>query len=390
MFTAGSALCFLLFGLFDSLKGSTISALIEEMGFNYSLGGTIVMGQYAGYFAATFLAGVLIDRCGHKASLVFAGGCLLAGIAGYGAASNMPLLLFFIFLAGMGLGTFELTGSHIITVYYPEKKGRYLNILTAVAGIGAIFSPIIVSAFFDRGFSWRTVYHAGLVLIVPAVLYFLFIKSPWKNVPQKTGKTGMKSESEKKSGEAIPGMQVSFLKPHFILMYAVNFLYMAAEMGMATWMVEFYTKEKMYPAAAGAALLSLFYIGMTAGRVIGSIFVDKLGRRKSVFLASAAAAACALAGVLGPAPLEIGVALSGFFCSIIFPTSTAVISELPQGDSGRIQGIYFASGGLGGMFGPWIMGGASDCLGISFGMILGSVFLLGIAVMIVLLQKNTG
>ncbi len=64
MIMIGSMLGYLLFGLFDSLKGSTLSSLLEEMNFNYSLGGTIVMGQYAGYFAATLFVGMLADRYG--------------------------------------------------------------------------------------------------------------------------------------------------------------------------------------------------------------------------------------------------------------------------------------------------------------------------------------
>ncbi len=66
MLTIGSVLSLFVFGLFDSLKGSTISALLGEPGFSYSLGGIIVMRQYAGYFAATFLAGRMLDRFGHK------------------------------------------------------------------------------------------------------------------------------------------------------------------------------------------------------------------------------------------------------------------------------------------------------------------------------------
>lgn len=150
-------------------------------------------------------------------------------------------------------------------------------------------------------------------------------------------------------------------------------------MGIATWIAEFYAAGAPGFAKNSAKCLSLFYIGMTLGRIIGSIFVDRLGRRNSILFASAAASACILAGIFGPSALSICVAVSGAFCSIIFPTATAVISGFPEGDSGRIQGFYFACGGLGGMFGPWIMGIVSDCCGIKWGMVLGSVFLAAIS-----------
>lgn len=380
MLTIGSVLSLLVFGLFDSLKGSTISSLLGEMELSYSLGGAIVMGQYAGYFAATFLAGRMLDHFGHKVTLIFAGICMLTGVTGYAASSVVPLLLIFIFCIGMGLGTFELSGSNIITVYYPEKKGRYLNILTAIAGIGAILSPMIVSGLFRGGFSWRMVYYFGLVVLIPVTVYFLLIKSPSMH---GTGQTGDSAKEKTKKGIA-----VSLFRYDFLFMYLVNFLYMAAEMGIATWIVEFYIKEGMYSSAEGTRFLSLFYIGITLGRIVGSVFVDRMGRLNSVLFASAGACFCILTGISGSPALGVCVAASGIFCSVVFPTATAVISGFPEGDSGRVQGFYFACGGLGGMFGPWIMGIMSDHFGIKWGMLSGGVFLAGIFFVLVILKRK--
>jgi FHS family glucose/mannose:H+ symporter-like MFS transporter len=373
MLTIGSVLSLFVFGLFDSLKGSTISALLDELKFTYSLGGAIVMGQYAGYFAATFLAGRMLDYFGHKMTLIFAGVCMLAGVMGYAAFSSILLLLVSIFLIGMGLGTLELSGSNIITVYYPEKKGRYLNILTAMAGIGAILSPMIVSILFHEGFSWRRVYYSGMLVLLPVTVYFTLMKSP-------PAHRNAHSENFTASNKAAK-TQTSLFRNDFLSMYIVNFLYMAAEMGIATWIVEFYAKEGKFFSENSTKFLTLFYIGMTLGRMAGSVFVDKLGRRNSVLFASAAAFICILTGIFGPSSLKGCVAVSGVFCSIIFPTATAVISSFPEGTSGRIQGFYFACGGLGGMVGPWIMGIASDCCTIKWGMVLGSTFLAGISML---------
>lgn len=299
---------------------------------------------------------------------------MLAGVMGYAASSVISLLLLFIFLIGMGLGTLELTGSNVITVYYPEKKGRYLNILTAIAGIGAIFSPIVVSFLLREGLSWRNVYHSGMFVLLPVTAYFtFFIKGSSEHERKQTGedakKAGMKSDL------------APLFRNDFLLMYISNFLYMAAEMGIATWIAEFYINKGGVSPENSTKFLSLFYIGMTVGRMIGSIFADKFGYRNSMLFASAAASASILAGVFGPPALRGCIAVSGIFFSIIFPMETAVISGFPKGDSGRIQGFYFACGGLGGMFGPWIMGIISDYCGINWGIVLGSIFLAGISML---------
>lgn len=142
-FTLASFFCLFLFGLFDSLKGSTLSTLLKDLNLNYSLGGTIILGQYSGYFLSTFITGIFIDQLGHRATLILCAASMILGTAGYASVSTLPFLFLFILFIGFGLGTLELCGSNIITTYYPEKKGRYLNMLSAMSGIGAILSPFL-------------------------------------------------------------------------------------------------------------------------------------------------------------------------------------------------------------------------------------------------------
>lgn len=364
--TTGGFLGYLIFGLFDSLKGSTISSLLEDMNYNHSVGGTIVMGQYAGYFAATFLVGNLIHYYGQKATLIFAAICMLLGVIGYSFSSAVILLLLYIFLIGMGLGGFELVGCNIITEHYSDKKGRYLNILTAIAGLGSIISPILVGYLLNRNMSWRMVYRYGLLFLIPSTLYFMLITdSVFANSrPSKKHMTDTKPLCNDNIHH----------KSNLFTIFLSNFFYMAMEMGVATWIVNYYKDERFMTISESTKFLSFFYIGMTLGRLAGSLFVDRYGQCKSVLVASGCTCLSIIIGIFGPTQLSFCVALSGLFCSIIFPTGTAILSGLPHGDSARTQGLYFAFGGLGGMFGPWIMGTVIDYWGIKQGMVLAALF----------------
>ena len=59
--TLGGFLSYLLFGIFDSMRGATLSSLLGDLQLNYASGGTIVMGQYAGYFAASWQTGSALN-----------------------------------------------------------------------------------------------------------------------------------------------------------------------------------------------------------------------------------------------------------------------------------------------------------------------------------------
>ncbi len=67
--TIGCFLSYFLFGFIDNLKGTTIPAILKDVGFNYSKGGTIIFSEYTGFFLATFLRGCL-QTCWAKNSLL--------------------------------------------------------------------------------------------------------------------------------------------------------------------------------------------------------------------------------------------------------------------------------------------------------------------------------
>lgn len=365
LLTLGGFLSYLLFGIFDSMRGATLSTLLSDLHFNYASGGTIVMGQYAGYFTATLLVGVLADRIGPKLTLILAGISLVFGVVGYSISSKTLSLIAFIFFIGIGLGSLELGGCNIITALYQEKKGRYLNILAAIAGCGAFATPMIAGLLLDQGMSWRVIYRIGLIIAVPVTFYFILLKLP----------LALRSAGSTHKG-TVPSEKRTHIPSQFgiWIMNVSNFAYMAAEIGTASWLVDFYQDIKHFSVIESSSSLSLFYIGITAGRFAGSLFVDRLGHIPSVLFASVGAAFCILAGVFGPDQLAILASITGFFYSIIFPTSTAIVSGLSSSHSGRTLGIFLAFGGLGGMFGPWIVGIASDLIGLEYGMAMNSIF----------------
>ena len=357
--TLGGFLSYLLFGMFDSMRGATLSVLLTDLDLSYTAGGSVVMGQYAGYFAATLLVGILADRTG-------------------------PLIAF-IFFIGIGLGSLELGGCNIIAAIYKEKKGRYLNILAAIAGCGAFVTPMIAGLFLDQGVSWRLIYRSGLLIAVPAAVYFVLLR--W---PASFRHAGNAKETSAPSPGSFREGATSARHPRRARSLAVlsmnlsNFAYMAAEIGTATWLVDFYCHVKHFSILEASTGLSLFYIGITLGRLCGSLFVDRAGHVRSILAASLLAAICILGGIAGPESLALLTSASGFCYSIIFPTSTAVISEISSGHTGRTLGIFLAFGGLGGMFGPWVVGIINDLAGLETGLAFnclfcGAVFLLAAA-----------
>lgn len=375
--TIGCFLSYFLFGFIDNLKGTTIPAILKDVGFNYSKGGTIIFSEYTGFFLATFFAGLLADLLGKKFSLVLAGLCLILGVIGYASSSHLAMFVAFIFLIGLGLGSLELSGSNIISGIHEQHKGRYMNLLNAFYGIGSIITPILAGHFLNIGLSFRTIYRYSLFVIVPITVYFIVMRYPRDTAPD---------EAEKKID--FKDLIQIISQKDVLLMYVVIFAYVAAEIGMATWMVEFFQQERHVSVVASSLYLSIHFAGMTIGRLLGSFFVDKAGHLKSLLIFSLLAVLCISQGIFGPPSIAIVLAFTGFCFSIIFPTATAVVSGIPAKSSGTMLGMFFACGGLGGMIGPWLIGFINDLLGLKIGMSVNILFCIIIVFSLITLLRQ--
>lgn len=376
LLTAGAFFAFFLFGFSDNLKGPVLPALLQDMDFNYALGGTILMGIYAGFMTATLATGFLADAFGQKVVMVLAGITLALGVAGLmtmGSALGLTAAMAFL---GFGMGSLELGCNALIVSLHRADKGRYLNLMSVMHGMGSMVAPLYAGWMLSGGQSWREVYRWDLALIAPLTLYFLLVRFPRK----------MAGESTKLNFRQLGATAFSTRMKAF---YAAILLYVAIEIGIASWVVEFLQKVHGQSVARSTQALSIFFGLIMLGRLVGSFFIEKLGYLRSILIAGLAASACVGFSLLGPPQLAFLLPVSGFFLSIIFPTITAAASGNQAENMNTILGLLFTFAGLGGIAGPWLVGIASDLGGIQFGFGLNLVFsLLMVAVVVVLMRMK--
>ena len=376
LLTFGAFLSFLIFGFVDNIKGPTLPPLLNELGLTYSIGGSIILGAYLGFLVATLLTGPIADRTGNKAIILFACVSLVLGLGAFSLSTLAWTLTAAMFFIGMGLGAIEVGGNLIILDIHSHDKGRFLNLLALCHGAGSMVAPLVAGPMLATGLSWRQVYQSAILSVFLLLIYFLIVKYPRV---QSAGK----SLSLKKFGAAA-------FSADMILYYLVIAIYVAAEVGVGAWSVEFLQKVKSQSVMQSSAYLSIFFGTAMAGRLIGSFFVDRIGYLKSMLIASVASIVFMAIGAFGPDGLSIFIPLTGLFFSIIFPTVTAAVSDLHKENIGAILGILFMFGGLGAMLGSWSIGVVSDWIGIhlGFGMVLVfCIIMTGLFIVLILKSK---
>ena len=372
LLTAGCFLAFFVFGATDNLKGPTIPAVLQELNIGYGSGANILFGQYIGFVVATLITGVMADRFGLKVVMLLAGAFMLAGVAGYSLFSAPLLLSAALFTVGMGLGALELGPNSIIVALHPTRKGLYLNLMSVMHGLGSMLAPLAAGALLSGGFSWRIIYRWDLVLIAAFTLYFLVLRFP----PLKDEALGHISLEE------IPRFAFRGSLPWFYVAIAI---YVAVEVGMASWLVAYLQGAHGYSIAASNQALSLFFGMLMIGRLLGGFAVHHVGYLRSVLLASLGALVCLGLGLFGPPALAFLLPVTAFFFSIIFPTITAAVSDAHHAHGSTILGVLFTFAGVGGLVGPWLVGWGSDLWGLrtgfSINLLLGALLAASLAVL---------
>ena len=377
LLTAGAFFAFFVFGFSDNIKGAVLPALLQDLNFSYSLGGTILLGIYFGFMAATLTAGFIADTLGHKVVLVLSGICLALGVIGIMIFSSALLLTLSMSILGFGLGSIELGCNTLIVNLHPDNKGRYLNLMAVMHGLGSMLAPLYAGWMLVMEQSWRFVYLWNLMLIIPLTAFFNVVRFP------RFGSAQRERPNFKNIGKSAFSRRMGWYY------FAVTF-YVAAEIGIASWLVEFLQQIHAQSIQQSTQLLSLFFGLMMLGRFVGSFLVERLGYLRSILLATLAGSACIGISLFGPAQFVYVLPVSGLFFSIIFPTMTASASSVPKDNMNTLLGLLFTFAGLGGVMGPWIIGIASDWGGIQFGFGLNLVFgLFTAAAVFGLLQLKT-
>jgi fucose permease len=350
LLTAGCFFAFFLFGFTDNLKGPTLPPMLAELGINYGTGGNIFFNLYLGFLIATLITGILADHLGLKVVVLLAGAMLAIGVGGYSSLGTPALLSTSLFVIGLGLGGFELGANAVIVNLYHEQKGLYLNLMGVMHGLGSTIAPLFAGWMFTLGTTWRTIYRWDLLLIGIFILYSLFLRYP---------------KAEEKSSLNFRDIPNAAFKGHIPIYYLAIMFYVAAEIGIASWMVLYLQEVRGASVALSNQALAFFFAALMLGRLIGGFFVHKLGYLRSILIASILATACIGIGMF--TSLSIFLPLTGLFFSIIFPTITAAVSDIQHENLNTVLGVLFTFAGIGGMIGPWLAAWGSQFFGVQNG-----------------------
>lgn len=338
---------------------------------------------FGGYFIAALPAGWLMERVGYKKGIlvglaICATGAFLFIPASYERVYGF--FLFALFVMACGQSFLEVAANPYVTILGPpESAERRLNFAQSFNAVGAVVTPFIGAKFILSGIEHTSAqsaamspaqvqayraFEAGLVRIPYLVIAGIFLGVAtliyFSNLPEVPA-AGMV--------EGVPETEVRvrdlWAYPHLVKGVIAQFLYIGAQVGVASFVIRFAehmiadTHEK-----SAAHYLQMHLIGFMIGRFAGSAMMKKIAppRLLSVFAAGSIVCLCIAVLATGSMPVW-AIVLLGFFHSIMFPTIFALsIKNLGPytklGSSLQVMAI------IGGAIWPAVMGIISDATNI--------------------------
>lgn len=272
-------LAFISLGLPDSLLGSAWPVMWPEIGSTLGSAGLISMIIAVGTIISSLASGRMIQLLG--TGKITMGSCLLTAVSLLGF-SMAPSMLWLIVLAGplgLGAGAVDAALNHYVADNY---KAHHMNWLHCFWGVGATMGPIIMATYLAGEHSWRGGYAAVAIIQFILVVILLLTLPLWKRVAaareQEQPARSEQDTSLQAEAEVILPVKVLRLRGVKPSLFAF-LLYCGVETTVGLWGASYLVQSRQVTAEMAAGWISLYYGGITFGRLITGFITLKVQNR---------------------------------------------------------------------------------------------------------------
>lgn len=311
-------------GMSDSLRGVFAPIFKETFSLSSTQVSMIISVSYAGNLIFLFIGGKLFDTFRKKYVMLGTLFLWMSALLLYFSTKSYRLLLCGMIFS-MGASTMLSTSVNLITPILFMSPGLMMNLFNFSQGMGISGGQNVAAAFADGFRSWQILNIIMFAVGVIAVVLLLAVKIPDDN----NGKN------------AKPTTYMSIVKnPAFIWLILMCGFYYISEHGLQNWLPTYASEHLGFTLSKGSFFTGLFYVGITIGRLIFAVLVNKLGPKKSLLGFSSFFAVLYIIGIaLGKSGMYI-VCGSGLGISIIWPTFVYLIQlYYPPESRGKAVGL---------------------------------------------------
>lgn len=368
---------FISLGLPDSLLGSAWPQMQESLGVSLSLGGVISFLITASTILSSLMSHQVIQRFGTGAVTMCSVALTALALFGFSLSNSFFALCLWAIPYGLGAGSVDAALNNFVALHC---KAKHMSWLHCFWGIGATGGPYIMGLCMSRGMGWQAGYRTISFLQMALTLILLLSLPLWKKqeLPLSGGETVRPQTPQWGKLLKRPGVKAAL---------TAFFFYSALELTTGLWGSSYMVAVRGISAETAAKWISLFYLGITAGRFFSGFLTLRFSDDAMVRLGEITAIVGILLMLL---PLHnlflcLGLILTGLGCAPIYPSLLhATPQRFGKSLSQSLMGTQMAISYLGSTTMPPVSGFLSEK--ISMG--LYPVLLLVFALMLTILTEK--
>ena len=344
---------FISLGLPDSLLGSAWPQMQESLGVSLSLGGVISFLITASTILSSLMSHRVIQRFGTGGVTMCSVAMTALALLGFSLSDSFLVLCLWAIPYGLGAGSVDAALNNFVALHC---KAKHMSWLHCFWGIGATGGPYIMGLCLSRGMGWQAGYRTISFLQMALTLILLLSLPLWK-----------KQEQPLSGGETVrpqtPQWGKLLKRPGVKAALTAFFFYSALELTTGLWGSSYMVAVRGISPETAAKWISLFYLGITAGRFFSGFLTLRFSDDTMVRLGEGTAIVGIILLLL---PLHnlflcVGLILTGLGCAPIYPSLLhATPQRFGQSLSQSLMGTQMAISYLGSTTMPPVSGFLSE------------------------------
>lgn len=360
---------FISLGLPDSLLGSAWPQMQESLGVSLSLGGVISFLITASTILSSLVSHQVIQRFGTGAVTMCSVAMTALALFGFSLSNSFLALCLWAIPYGLGAGSVDAALNNFVALHC---KAKHMSWLHCFWGIGATGGPYIMGLCLSRGIGWQAGYRTISFLQMALTLILLLSLPLWKKqeLPLSGGETVRPQTPQWGKLLKRPGVKAAL---------TAFFFYSALELTTGLWGSSYMVAVRGISPETAAKWISLFYLGITAGRFFSGFLTLRFSDDAMVRLGEGTAIVGIILMLL---PLHnlflcLGLILTGLGCAPIYPSLLhATPQRFGKSLSQSLMGTQMAISYLGSTTMPPVSGFLSEKISMGLYPILLLVFAL--------------
>ena len=342
-------IAFIGLGIPDSLFGAAWPAIYTELSLPLSAANFVTVLTSAGTILSSLLSARLIRRLGTGGVTALSTVLTAVALFAFSFSQNLVWLCACGIPLGLGAGCIDTALNNYVALHY---RATHMNFLHCFYGVGVSLSPFLMSLALSAG-SWRSGYR-GVGWFQAAIAVLTVVTLP---VWSRAGHTS--------PGEAVSdgGQTVGFgalLRDARVRASCLAFFGSCSmEYACGSWGSTYLVQHRGLGADMAARTITLYYLGITAGRFAAGLLSARWPGRRLVRVGQGIVLA-AIVLLLAPLPTAcagLGLFLVGFGNGPVFPNLLHLTPQLFGSErSQSVMGLQMAASYAGILLSPALFG----------------------------------